>query len=86
VERIYVRVLRPAAASWLWTTQASPDELALAFEARLPRKGTWATVLHPGDLSDYPHLLGNDLALLAFSVTAPMIPLLGGPDRNPSRS
>lgn len=81
VERIYVRVLRPAAASWLWATRASPDELAVAFGDRLPKRGTWAAVLHPGDLSDYPHLLGNDLALLAFSVTAPMIPLLGGPER-----
>lgn len=83
-ERIYVRAVRPVAAHWLWATRASPDELAVAFEARLPRSGTWGAVLHPGDLSDYPHLLGNDLALLAFAVTAPMIPRLGGPDRGAS--
>ncbi len=84
-ERIYLRVLQPAAASWLWTTRASPDELAVAFAARLPRPGTWAAVLHPGNLSSYPHLLGNDLALLAFGVTAPMIPQLGTADRDEPR-
>ncbi len=76
-ERIYALVLRPAAASWLWATGATPDEIAVAFAQQLPRPGTWAAVLHPGDLSDYPHLLGNDLILLAFGVTAPMIPQLG---------
>ncbi|MCA9704354.1 MAG: J domain-containing protein [Myxococcales bacterium] len=82
-DRIYVRVLRPSAASWLWATQASPDELAVALQARLPARGTWAAVLHPGDLTTYPHRLGNDLALLSFAVTAPMIPRLGAAAREP---
>ncbi len=76
-ERIYARVLRPAAATWLWSTGASPDELAVALAANLPAAGTTAAVLHPVDLGAYPERLGRDLALLAFASTAPMIPLLG---------
>lgn len=78
--RIYLRVVRPAAAAWLWATRTSPDELAAALRSRLPAAGTWGAVLHPGDLTQYPDQLADDLALLAFSVTAPMIPLLRSPE------
>ncbi len=76
-ERLYVRVVQPAAASWLWATGVSPDELAVALQARLPKAGTLRAVLFPGNLGDYPDMLCNDLTLLAFGVTAPMIPMLG---------
>lgn len=77
--RIYVGVVRPAAAAWLWATHASPDELAAALRGRLPTPGTWGAVLHPGDVSEYPARLRDDVALLAFGVTAPMIPRLRTP-------
>jgi DnaJ domain len=77
--RIYTQALRPAAATWLWATQGTLDELATALRARLPPPGTWGAVLHPGDLGQYPGRLRDDLALLAFSVTAPMIPRLRAP-------
>jgi hypothetical protein len=78
-ERIYARVVRPAAAAWLWSTHATPDALATALHARLPPRGTWSALLHPGDVEDYPARLRSDLALLAFGATAPMIPLLRAP-------
>ncbi|MCX4244119.1 J domain-containing protein [Paraliomyxa miuraensis] len=77
--RIYDRVVRPAAAGWLWSTHATPQELATALRQRLPPSGTWAAVLHPGNLEEYPERLADDLALLAFGETAPMIPLLSRP-------
>jgi curved DNA-binding protein CbpA len=77
--RIYVQVVRPAAAAWLWATRATPDALASALHERLPTRGTWAAVLHPGALDEYPEQLRNDLALLAFAATSPMIPLLRAP-------
>jgi hypothetical protein len=77
--RIYVQVVRPAAAAWLWATHATPDVLATALQARLPARGTWSAVLHPGDLDEYPQRLRNDVALLAFAATSPMIPLLRAP-------
>ncbi len=83
-ERIYSRVLRPAAAGWLWATHASPHALASALAARLPAPGTWAAVMHPGDLREYPLRLRDDLALTAFSVTSPMIPLLRTPGAPPT--
>lgn len=78
-ERIYAQVVRPAAAAWLWSTHASPDALATALHARLPPRGSLGAVLHPGDVEAYPARLRSDLALLAFGVTAPMIPLLRAP-------
>lgn len=78
--RIYAEVVRPAAAGWLWTTHATPEQLAAALHERLPKPGTWGAVLHPGDLGEYPAQLRDDLALLAFGVTAPMIPRLRTPD------
>lgn len=81
VARIYAQVVRPAAAAWLWATQASPDALATALQSRLPARGTWSAVMHPGDLDEYPRRLRNDLALLAFGATSPMIPLLRAPPR-----
>lgn len=77
--RIFGRVLRPAAAAWLWATHASLDDLATALRDHLPPPGTWAAVLHPGTVAEYPERLAGDLALLAFGVTAPMIPLLRSP-------
>lgn len=77
--RIYAEVVRPAAAGWLWTTHATPEQLAAALRERLPKPGTWGAVLHPGDLGEYPARLRDDLALLAFGVTAPMIPRLRTP-------
>jgi DnaJ domain len=76
VARIYAQVVRPTAAAWLWATSATPSELAAALRAKLPAPGTWGAVLHPGDLGEYPERLRDDLALLAFGVTAPMIPRL----------
>jgi hypothetical protein len=81
VARIYAQVVRPAAAAWLWATHASPDALATALHSRLPARGTWSAVMHPGDLDEYPRRLRNDLALLAFGATSPMIPLLRAPPR-----
>ncbi|MCH9684153.1 MAG: hypothetical protein K0V04_22160 [Deltaproteobacteria bacterium] len=77
LERLYVRVVQPAAATWLWAAGVSPNELAIALQARLPVAGTWDAIVHPTDCAQYPDLLGNDLTLLAFGVTAPMIPTLG---------
>jgi hypothetical protein len=77
--RIYAQVVRPAAAGWLWATLAPPEQIATALRERLPQTGTWAAVLHPGELSEYPARLRDDLALLAFGVTAPMIPRLRTP-------
>lgn len=79
VARIYARVVRPAAAAWLWATHATPDALATALHARLPTRGSWSAVMHPGDLDEYPRRLRDDLALLAFGATSPMIPLLRAP-------
>jgi curved DNA-binding protein CbpA len=81
--RIYVRVLRPAAAAWLWSTHATPEALAEALRARLPAPGTWGAVVHPGDLGEYPTRLRTDLVLLAFGATSPMIPLLRAPTGAP---
>lgn len=75
-ERIYIEVIQPAAATWLWATKEPLERLAAAFEAKLPAKGNFASFVHPVDASVYPTLLGNDLTLLAFGVTAPMIPRL----------
>jgi len=75
-ERLYLRVVQPAAATWLWVTGTSPHDLAVALEARLPRSGSWSALLQPADPSEYPGMLSNDLTLLAFGVTAPMIPRL----------
>ena len=77
--RIYAQVVRPGAAAWLWATHATPDALATALDQRLPPPGSWGAVLHPGDLGEYPRRLRNDLALLAFAATSPMIPLLRAP-------
>jgi len=77
--RIYAQVVRPGAAAWLWATHATPDALATALHERLPPPGSWGAVLHPGDLREYPQRLRNDLALLAFAATSPMIPLLRAP-------
>lgn len=79
VVRIYAEVVRPAAAAWLWATNATPSELAAALQAKLPAPGTWGAVLHPGDPGEYPERLRDDLALLAFGVTSPMIPRLRTP-------
>lgn len=77
--RIYARVLRPVAAGWLWAADTDPNALAAALAARLPAPGTWGAVLHPGDLREYPQRMRDDLALVAFGVTAPMIPKLRAP-------
>lgn len=79
VARIYAQVVRPSAAVWLWATHATPDALATALHARLPARGTWSAVMHPGDLDEYPRRLRGDLVLLAFGATSPMIPLLRAP-------
>jgi hypothetical protein len=81
-DALYLRVVQPTAAIWLWATGASPDELASALGPRLPAKGSWPAFFHPVDPSVYPDLMGNDLTLLAFSVTAPMIPGRRGPERH----
>lgn len=86
VARIYAQVVRPAAAAWLWATHATPDALATALHARLPARGTWSAVMHPGDLDEYPRRLRSDLALLAFGATSPMIPLLRAPSSAGSRT
>lgn len=76
IARIYAAVVRPGAATWLWATRATPQQLAVALRARLPAPGTWGAVLYPGDPAEHSARLHDDLALLAFGATAPMIPRL----------
>lgn len=77
LERLYLRVVQPAAARWLWVTGASPEALAEAVHERLPAAGSLGALLHPVDIHGHAKLIANDLALQAFAVTRPMVPRLG---------
>lgn len=76
-ETLYLEVVQPTAATWLWATGATPERLAAALEGALPQRGTWSAFAHPVDPTGHPRLVARDLSLQAFGVTAPMIPRLG---------
>ncbi|MEX1367933.1 MAG: DnaJ domain-containing protein [Nannocystaceae bacterium] len=76
-ETLYLEVVQPTAATWLWATGATPERLAAALEGALPQRGTWSAFVHPVDPTGHPRLVARDLSLQAFGVTAPMIPRLG---------
>ena len=76
LERLYLQVVQPAAATWLWVTAATPNALAVALEGKLPGRGSFGSLAHPVDITAYPRIIDDDLVLLAFALTRPMVPRL----------
>ncbi|MEM7155801.1 MAG: J domain-containing protein [Myxococcota bacterium] len=76
LEKLYLQVVQPAAATWLWVTTATPTALAQALDGKLPGRGSWVSLTHPVDIHAYPRIIDDDLVLLAFALTRPMVPRL----------